>query len=88
MVRIVRDENLSDDERVAAIQEATGVSESKAHRMLAQSRGEAPLSDVLVAEEARVFEVTATQGVAVLSFSGEVSVAEPVPVREDVLVQG
>jgi hypothetical protein len=86
MVRIVGDENLSDDERVAAIQGATGVSESKARAMLAQSRGEVPTSDVFIVEETRQFEVTATQGVAVLSFSGEVSVAER---HEDaVVVQG
>lgn len=87
MVRIVGDDNLSDDERVAEIREATGVDETHARELLAKSRDEAPRSDVIVMEGDQ-FALTATQGVAVLSFSGSVRVAEPTPVREGELVRG
>lgn len=87
MVRIVGDDNLSDDEQIAAIQRATGASAAKAENLLEQSRG-APRSDVVFVDESKLL-VTAVTGVAVISASGgKIGVAESTPAPEAELVQG
>jgi hypothetical protein len=87
MVRIVGDENLSDDERITAIGEATGAREAKAENLLTQSRG-GPRSDRLVLDESQLL-LTSVTGVAVISATGgRIVVAESTPTREAELIQG
>jgi hypothetical protein len=74
MTRLIDDENLSDAERIAAIQEATGAGPARAEQMLEQSRG-APLSDRIVVGSEIAFSATSsTSEVTVLRVSGTLEV--------------
>jgi len=69
MVRILGDENLSDDERIVEICVAMGVNESKARELLAKSRGEAPESDVIVLNEAERDAAVSTTATGVATYT-------------------